>query len=41
MQGVVTQIRTRYTVVRGLDGNETLIPNERLITTSCITSRHT
>ncbi|WP_322022395.1 mechanosensitive ion channel family protein [Burkholderia sp. BCC1977] len=32
LQGVVTQIRTRYTVVRGLDGNETLIPNEKLIT---------
>lgn len=31
-QGVVTQIRTRYTVVLGLDGNETLIPNEKLIT---------
>jgi len=31
-QGTVTQIRTRYTVVRGLDGIETLIPNERLIT---------
>ncbi|SMF98136.1 mechanosensitive ion channel family protein [Burkholderia singularis] len=31
-QGVVTQIRTRYTVVRGLDGNETLIPNEKLVT---------
>ncbi|HTR07632.1 MAG TPA: mechanosensitive ion channel domain-containing protein, partial [Paraburkholderia sp.] len=28
----VTQIRTRYTVVRGLDGVETLIPNEKLIT---------
>jgi small-conductance mechanosensitive channel len=32
LQGMVTQIRTRYTVVRGLDGNETLIPNEKLIT---------
>ncbi|ALK31683.1 mechanosensitive ion channel family protein [Burkholderia plantarii] len=32
LQGVVTQIRTRYTVVRGLDGYETLIPNEKLIT---------
>ncbi|OJA42060.1 mechanosensitive ion channel protein MscS [Burkholderia ubonensis] len=32
LQGIVTQIRTRYTVVRGLDGNETLIPNEKLIT---------
>ncbi|MFC0400982.1 mechanosensitive ion channel family protein [Paraburkholderia rhizosphaerae] len=32
LQGRVTQIRTRYTVVRGLDGIETLVPNERLIT---------
>jgi small-conductance mechanosensitive channel len=32
LQGKVTQIRTRYTVVRGLDSNETLIPNEKLIT---------
>jgi len=32
LTGRVTQIRTRYTVVRGLDGIETLIPNEKLIT---------
>jgi small-conductance mechanosensitive channel len=32
LQGRVTQIRTRYTVVRGLDGIETLVPNEKLIT---------
>ncbi|WP_206997554.1 mechanosensitive ion channel family protein [Trinickia mobilis] len=32
LQGMVTQIRTRYTTVRGLDGIETLIPNEKLIT---------
>jgi len=30
-QGTVTQIRTRYTVVRGLDGIETIIPNEKLV----------
>ncbi len=30
-QGVVTQIHTRYTVVRGLDGIETNIPNEKLV----------
>lgn len=30
-QGVVTQIRTRYTVLRGLDGIETIIPNEKLV----------
>lgn len=32
LQGIVTQITARYTTVRGLDGIETLIPNERLIT---------
>ena len=32
LQGMVTEIRTRYTTVRGLDGIETLIPNEKLIT---------
>jgi small-conductance mechanosensitive channel len=32
LTGKVTQIRTRYTVVRGLDGIETLVPNEKLIT---------
>lgn len=31
LQGQVTEIRTRYTMVRGLDGIETLIPNEKLI----------
>ena len=31
LQGMVTEIRTRYTTVRGLDGIETLIPNEKLI----------
>lgn len=29
--GQVTQINTRYTVVRGLDGIETVVPNEMLI----------
>lgn len=29
--GQVTQINTRYTVVRGLDGIETVIPNEMLV----------
>src|ERR1700738_2394501 len=31
LQGMVTEIRTRYTTVRGLDGIETLIPNEKFI----------
>lgn len=29
--GVVSQIKTRYTVVRGLDGVEALVPNEQII----------
>lgn len=29
--GTVSQIRTRYTVVRGLDGVEVIVPNEKLI----------
>jgi small-conductance mechanosensitive channel len=32
LQGMVTQISARFTTVRGLDGIETLIPNEKLIT---------
>ena len=31
-EGRVTNIRTRYTVVRSLDGREAIIPNEHLIT---------
>jgi small-conductance mechanosensitive channel len=30
--GTVSQINTRYTVVRGLDGVEALVPNEQLVT---------
>ncbi|MGZ5001216.1 MAG: mechanosensitive ion channel family protein, partial [Methylomonas sp.] len=29
--GVVTQINTRYTIIRGLDGVETVVPNEILL----------
>ncbi|MFX8481481.1 mechanosensitive ion channel domain-containing protein, partial [Acinetobacter baumannii] len=29
--GAVTQIRTRFTVLRGLDGVEALVPNEMLV----------
>ncbi len=29
--GVVSQIRTRYTVVRALDGTEAIVPNEMLV----------
>jgi small-conductance mechanosensitive channel len=31
--GVVSQIRTRYTVVRALDGTEAIVPNEMLVST--------
>ncbi|GHA69332.1 mechanosensitive ion channel protein MscS [Formosimonas limnophila] len=31
-RGYVTQINARYTVIQGMDGNEFLVPNERLIT---------
>jgi small-conductance mechanosensitive channel len=34
--GEVTQIATRYTVLRGLDGTETIIPNESMITGAVI-----
>ncbi|MEW5771486.1 MAG: mechanosensitive ion channel domain-containing protein [Pseudomonadota bacterium] len=34
--GEVTQIATRYTVIRGLDGSETIIPNETLITSAVV-----
>jgi len=30
-QGAVTQINTRYTVVRALDGTEAIVPNEMLV----------
>ena len=30
--GEVTQIATRYTVIKGLDGAETIVPNEAMIT---------
>ena len=35
-QGVVSQLNTRYTVVRSLDGTEAIIPNESLITGTVI-----
>lgn len=31
--GIVTQIKTRYTILRGLDGIESVIPNELLVST--------
>lgn len=35
-QGVVTRINARYTVVRGLDGTEAIIPNETFITNTVV-----
>ena len=35
-QGVVSQLNTRFTVVRSLDGTEAIIPNESLITGTVI-----
>ncbi|MGH8807562.1 MAG: mechanosensitive ion channel family protein [Noviherbaspirillum sp.] len=29
--GQITQINTRYTIVRGMDGTETIVPNEMLV----------
>ena len=34
--GVVTEVTSRYVVVRSLDGNEALVPNETLVTTTVI-----
>ncbi len=34
--GQVTQINTRYTLLKGLDGTETIVPNEQLITNSVV-----
>jgi small-conductance mechanosensitive channel len=34
--GEVTEIATRYTVIRSLDGTETILPNETLITSAVI-----
>ena len=34
--GTVAQINTRYTLLRGLDGTETVIPNEMLVSTPVV-----
>lgn len=34
--GEITQIATRYTVIKSLDGSETIIPNESLITAAVV-----
>jgi small-conductance mechanosensitive channel len=35
--GVVTEVTSRYVVVRGHDGNRAIVPNETLVTTTVIT----
>lgn len=35
-QGAITRIATRYTVLRALDGSESIIPNESMITSTVI-----
>lgn len=35
-QGVVTQVTSRYVVVRSLDGVEAIVPNETLVTTTVL-----
>jgi len=39
--GKLTQITTRYVVVRALDGREAMIPNETLITQTMVNHTHT
>jgi small-conductance mechanosensitive channel len=39
--GRVTQIDTRYTVIKALDGTETIVPNEMLVSTPVINHSYT
>ena len=39
--GVVSDIRARYTVVRGLDGTEAIIPNDSIITSMVLNHSYT
>ncbi len=39
--GRVTQINTRYTVIRALDGTETILPNELLVSTPVVNHSYT
>ncbi len=39
--GIVASIKTRYTVLRGLDGTEAIIPNDTLITNTVINHTYT
>jgi small-conductance mechanosensitive channel len=40
-RGIVKAIESRYTVIRSLDGNEAIIPNETLITTTVVHHTYT
>lgn len=40
-QGAVTQLTSRYIVLKGGDGNEALIPNETLITSTVVNQSYT
>jgi len=39
--GAVTQINTRYTVLKGLDGTESIVPNEMLVTSAVLNHSYT
>ncbi len=39
--GVVSQINTRYTVIKALDGTETIVPNEMLVSSPVINHSYT
>jgi small-conductance mechanosensitive channel len=39
--GRVTQINTRYTVIKALDGTETILPNEMLVSTPVVNHSYT
>lgn len=40
-QGVVDAIKARYTVIRGLDGTEAIVPNDTIITNTVINHSYT
>ena len=39
--GAVTQINTRYTVIKALDGTETIVPNEMLVSSPVVNHSYT
>ena len=40
-QGVITAIKARYTVIRGLDGTEAIVPNDTLVTNTVLNHSYT